>query len=94
MTSTSITSAGKGCEKMMCVYRSISIKTVFAIALSRSLERLFNTCSNTKHIKHRQFNRNNYYHFVNKIHSNKLSFSGIELCAASARQTSQCDASA
>lgn len=69
MTSTSITSVGKGCEKIMCVYLSIDKS-----GLSRSLERLFNTSSNTKHIKHRQFNCNNYYHFVNKIHSNKPLF--------------------
>lgn len=51
-------------------YRNID-KTVM-----RSLLRLFNTCSNMKRIKHRQFNRNNYYSLIKYT----LIYALIELC--------------
>lgn len=58
------------------VYRSIDKAVMRSVSAppcrSRSRPRLFNTCSNMKRIKHRQFNRNNYYIRVSEIHSNTL----------------------
>lgn len=59
-----ISSHGKGCEKIIyiyiCVYVDIDKPVECNLFSFLSLASQDYSCSNMKHIKHRQFNRNNY----------------------------------